>query len=151
MGVPYETKPVVVDVPGGQTKTVRLNFPARALISKLIVTQMTGALDDYTVEMFNHADAMEATEQSASSSDADGQRLPLDVYRVGNPKVGVAGKLAYFSDETTGGAGLQFYCQDEENPQRRGQVQRNLYVRISPGGTGSKSFAVCVGGDSQVG
>lgn len=151
MGVPYETKPVVVDVPGGTTKTVRLNFPARALISKIIVSQMSGNLDDFRVELFNHADALEATERSASSSDADGNRLPLDVYRVGNPKTGTNGLLAYFSDETTGGAGLQFYCQDAENPQRRGQVQRNLYLRISPGGTGGKSFAVCVGGDSQVG
>lgn len=150
MGVPYEIKPVVVNVPGGQTKTVLVKFPARALISKVVVIQMNGNIDDFTVEMFNHADAMEATPASASSSDVDGHRLPLGVYRVGNPMIGRAGQLSYFSDETTGGAGFQFVCQDTD-PNRRGQSLQNLYVRITPGGTGSKDFALCVGGESQVG
>lgn len=148
MGVPYEIKPVgLVAVPGGQSKTVLVDFPARSFISKIVVVQRDGAVDDFTVELFNHADALEGTE--ASASDASGEKVPLDCYRVCSPLVGTGGRLLYFSDEATGGHGLLFFCQDTD-PDRRGQVKRNLYLRITPAGAGNKTFAFCIGGESQI-
>lgn len=153
MGVPYETKPEAgVVVPGGQTKTLLLDFPARSLVSKIVVVQTAGTFDDFTVELFNHRDALEGTADSDSSSDSEsGLRVPLDCYRVGGPKTGTGGKLLYFSDDATGGAGLMFYCQDPPKADRQGQIPRNLYVRISPAGAGDKTFAIVVGGESLVG
>lgn len=150
MGVPYEIKPKVFDVPGGQTITLKIDFPARSFISKVVVAQMAGALDDFTVELFNHADALEGTQASDSSSAETGDRVPLDCYRVCNPLTGSGGKLLYFSDEATGGHGLLFYCQDTPRADRQGQNGRNLYVRVTPSGAGAKKFALCVGGEAQV-
>lgn len=151
MGVPYETKPKAgILIAGGQTKTELVNWPSRSFISKVVVVQTSGNIDGFTVELFNHVDAMEGTERSDSSSDSDGDKIPLDCYRVGSPMTTDDDKLLYFSDEATGGHGLQFYCQDVDRADRRGQKQPNLYMRITPSGSGAKTFAYCIGGESQI-
>ena len=151
MSVPYEIKPIGgIVCPGGQTVVIKVKFPPRSFVSKLVVIQMSGSTEDFTVEMFNHANAEEGTPGSLSASDEAGNDIPLDCYRVGSPKIGTNGKLLYFSEESTGGHGLSFFCQDVERADRKGQVQSNLYIRIRPAGTGNKTFALVVGGESQI-
>lgn len=155
MGVPYETKPKAgIVIPGGETETLTVPFPPRSLISKVVVIQTAGAMDGFTVELFNHVDSLEATKLSESSSDPETHAsIPLDCYRVGSPLSVPSGqsRLFYFSDEATGGHGLLFFCQDSPRADRRGQNMPNLYLRITPNGSGSKTFAFCIGGESQLG
>jgi hypothetical protein len=151
MSVVFETKPQAnISVPGGQTRTIIVKIPPRSFISKLVVVQQTGGIAGFTVEMFNHADALEGTQQSESSSDADGDKIPLSCYRVGSPLVELTDELLYFSDEATGGHGLAFFCQDAPRADRQGQHQGNLYIRITPGGSGAKTFALVVGGEQLI-
>ncbi len=150
MGAPYETPPFKVTVGGGESGAVQVRFPTRSFIHKIVVIQTLGTTESFNVELFSHADALGGTEASASSSDDDGNKIPLDCYRVGSTKTGENGSLMYFSDEATGGAGLPFVCHDVD-PGRQGQKLQNLYVRITPAGTGAKEFMVCIGGDAAIG
>lgn len=150
MGTPYEITKSGIVVPGGMATVIPLEFHGRARIEKLIVTQMAGLVDNFTVELFNHSDAMEATHGSDSSSDDQGNRVPLNNYLVASPFVGSAGGLRWFAPESTGGGGYLFINQND-NAGRQGQKERKLYVRISPAGIGSKTFAVTVAGETLVG
>ena len=148
MGVPYETKPIAgIAITGSSARTIMVPFPSRAYINKVIVKQTAGGADGFKLELFNHKDALG---EGSPSVDEDGNPIPLDCYRICNLiSVGNQTLYAYFSEETNGGTGMLFVCQDVE-PTRRGQRMRNLYIRITPNGSGAKTFAVCVGGDAEV-
>lgn len=153
MSVPYETAPFVVEVGGGQVKTVQVNFPSRSLITKVIVKQIDGALGAFELDLYNHADALEGNEASQSAD--SGERFPLDVYRVSPDGATVFtadanGYLEYFSEFSSGGHGLMFFCQDESPANRSKKNQPNLYVRISPSGSGDKKFVVVIGGEQCI-
>lgn len=150
MGTPYEIIKSGISVPGGTAVVVPLEFHGRARIEKLIVTQMSGNIEAFTVELFNHSDALEGTVGSESSVDADDNRIPLDNYLVASPFVGVSGRLRWFAPESAGGGGYLFVNQNDLAG-RQGQKGRTIYVRISPAGVGAKTFAVTIAGETLVG
>lgn len=160
MGISYETPPKSgIQVLAGQTRTIRVQFPARSFISKVVIEQYLGTLVNFTTELFNHRDAMEGTEESSSASDAESSGpVPLRLYKVGPalPSNG-PGYLEYFSDSATGGHGLSFFSQDGPAAGRQGVVQRTLYVRITVPESGDptqdaedKRFALIIGGEIQI-
>jgi len=149
MGVPYEIQPMSgIAISGGDTKTVEVIFPSRGYISKVVVQQTNGAEANFTVELFNHKDALEGTESSASDSEGDQGKIPLSCRRVGpvlnSDSLGI---LEYFSESRTGGAGFMFCNMDTPIANRK---VGKLYVRITPGGAGEQTYALTVGGESAL-
>lgn len=148
MGVPYEIKPQGgLVAPGGQSSCFELRHPSRAAINKIIVRQTSGLAVNFTVALFNH----EAACQGESDSDSDTTPpspatgpLPADLYRV-TPDLNSnsVGALTYFSNQDTGGGGFGFVGLDDD---RLGK-SRKLYVKITPQGTGAKTFAIAIGGE----
>lgn len=150
MGVanPYEMAPMggLVAV-GGQANCFEIPYPSRSLISKIVCVQTAGDINGFTLALFNSAVACEDVAQSDVVGDDRGI-LPDDLYRVTPDLTTVDDKVVYFSDESTGGAGFVFFNQERaSSPARIGNARR-LYVRITPGGSGSKTFALALGGQA---
>lgn len=149
MGVPYESEPISIEAVGGVATTIVVEFPGRSHIQKIIVSQISGVLVDFTIELFNYITAM-PNEQSESLSDPEGDPIPLDCYRICSPLSSTTpGRFMHFTEEATGGQGYMFFCRDK-NPGRQGQIMRNLYLRITPAGSGPKTFVAVVGGEAQI-
>lgn len=151
MGLLYESPPRGgIQVMGGTSHVVELPFPSRSRVTKIVVEQTDGVVVGFDVDLFNHAGAARGNNQSESDG-AETGRIGAHCYRVANTLHGSGGLLAYFSEESTGGAGWAFVSQDPPDATRgnRGN-QRTLYVRISAQGSGAKTFSLCVGGESSV-
>lgn len=141
MGVPYENPPVTSDpISGGSHGIVEVDYPTRCTISAIKVVQASGTAVLFDVELFNH------------DPDVSDDGTPLLNYAVCNKKTAsVAGRLLYFADEATGGHGYDFFNQDAPDATRFRTNMRKLYLRISPQGTGSKTFTVTITCSQSVG
>lgn len=144
MGVPYGCKPqggLVVN--GGESKCFGIDWASRGWISKVVVIQTDGQRGDFTVELFNSENGC----KDVSASDSVGVEtgpLPADLYSISPVLHGIDGKLKYFSEESTGGAGFVMCSQDNVRQNRA----RKVWVRITPTGIGAKEFAVALDGES---
>ena len=151
---PYEIKPISgILIRTGERTTIQVPFPSRTYITKLFVKQYAGTPREFTVELFNHRDALEGTEQSSSYSDGDQfGPIPLEMYRVAPLLTSaVPGTLEHFFD--MGGAGYCFYSQDPADNGRQGVNKRTLYVRITVTGSPGQDclFSMVIGCDDQAG
>jgi hypothetical protein len=139
---------LVVD--GGASQCFTFQFPSRVIISKIVVIQTGGVVGDFTAALFNHIDACEGHPLSESDTFTEPSMgvLDPDVYRVTPDIQGTAGRLVYFSDAGSGGHGYVFYSQEtlkESQLKRIGNVRR-IHLRITPGGSGPKTFCAAIGG-----
>lgn len=147
MGVPFCQKPQGgLTVNGNEARCFGIDIPSRCFISRLIVMQVSGPIpaSNFKVELFNSENACGGESESDSVGDSTGM-LPPDLYRVSPELLGVAGRLIYFSEESTGGAGFVFVGQDKD---RLGK-SRKLWVKITPDqGGAERTYAIAVGGES---
>lgn len=148
MGVPYEAKPQV-NIPVGATpEIIEFAWPDKSVISKIIVVQTDGVLENFTVALYNHSQVL--TGSPTSDSETPVGKIPDDCYRVTDDIASTAvGRLLYFSDRATGGYGYMFKSQ-EDLAGRQGQSARKVYVKITPAGSGNKKFAITIGGMKEV-
>jgi hypothetical protein len=143
-GLPYETPVLVVAMQGGQAHCFGIPFPSRVFIKKLIVTQVSGANDPFTVDLYNSSKACAggslSESQPHSTGPTDPGRAPPENYKVipTQNNVGYAVELFQTSE------GYVFFSHDK--PHIPGQNERRLYVKITAQGVGPKRFAVSVGG-----
>jgi len=148
MGVPYEIQPQsgidVSNVPVVEA----IEWPHRSRITKIVVTQIDGVAEAFTVALYNHPQVSDGS-QTSDSVGPDVGPIPDDHYRVTPDLVAVAGKLIYFSETETGGAGFQFFSQKAKD-NRQGQRDGKLYVKITPVGAGVKKFCITIGGEKEV-
>ncbi len=150
MGVanPYEMPPMGgIEGVGGTPICVEIDYPSRALISKIVCVQTEGADQGFTLALFNAQRPCGGVAESDSLGDETGL-LPEDLYRVTPDFTSTDGKIVYFSDESTGGAGFVFFSQEKNTSAARLGNARKLYARITPGGSGSKKFSLALGGQS---
>lgn len=146
MGVPYEIAPKIDEVNG--VTVFEIPWPHRSVISKLLVTQLDGAGENFTVALYNHEQVDTGSPVSDSETPVVG-KLPDDMFRVTPDLVASAGKLLYFSEQATGGYGYVFYGQKALDG-RQGQREGRLFLKITPVGAGARRFAYCVGGMKEV-
>jgi hypothetical protein len=146
VGVPYEMKPLSgLTAISGQPNCFEIDFPSRALINKIVVAQLDGAMDGFTVAIYNAMRPCLGVAESDSDGDETGN-LPDDLYRVTPDLSTSSDRLVYFSEESTGGTGFTFFNQDKGTSAARLGNARKLYLQITPAGTGPKTFAVALGG-----
>ncbi len=146
--VPYEMKPQSgLVVQGGASGCFEIGFPSRCYITKIIIEQVGGVGVDFVAALYNH----EGVCQGASASDSDGPltgTLPPNLFRVTPDLQGTAGLLLYFAQAAGAGIGFPFYSHDRRD--LRGVDVGNsrlIYLKITPGGSGAKTYAVALGGD----
>lgn len=148
MGVPYEAKPQVNVAVAGTPVVLEFPWPDKSVISKIIVVQTDGVLENFTVALYNHSQVL--TGEHTSDSEAPVGTIPDDCYRVTDDIASSSvGRLLYFSDRATGGYGFVFKSQ-EDLAGRQGQSARKAYLKITPAGSGNKKFAVTIGGMKEV-
>jgi hypothetical protein len=145
MSVPYEMPPRGgLEVNGGDTGCFELPFASRAHISKIVIVQTAGTAVAFTAALFNHENACQR-ESASDSVGAETGPLPADLYRV-TPDLpsDTAGNLQYFSDRAPGGHAFPFVGMDRDRLGR----SRKIYLRITPQGSGLKTFAVAIAGET---
>lgn len=146
--VPYEMPPQGgLIAPGGQDTCFTLDFPSRAVISKIIIKQLSGAPVDFTATLYNKQHACDGSAGSDSLGETRGV-VPSELYKV-TPDLGSdsAGYLEYFSDTSSGGHGFVFFNQDNDPNDRRLGNPRKIYLKLSPQGSGDKEFAIALAGE----
>lgn len=149
MGVPYEIPPQIVSTPNATPVVFDFDWPDRSVISKIIVVQLDGTMEQFTVALYNHSQVQDG-EQVSDSVGPDVGRIPDDCFRVSpDIQANSSGKLMYFSDQATGGYGFVFFGQKSLTG-RQGQRERKVYLKISPVGAAAKRFAVVIGGMKEV-
>lgn len=147
MGVPYEVVPDIVEVNG--PTVVAIQWPHRSVISKILVTQLEGVGEAFTVALYNHSQVDDGQQVSDSLGSVVG-KLPNDMFRVTPDLVATGGKLLYFSEQATGGYGYVFFGQAAKTGGRQGDKNPVLYLKITPVGVGTRRFAYCVGGMKEI-
>jgi hypothetical protein len=148
--VPYETEPFEIDTHASMAVTRAIGFPRRGWITKIIVKQVSGAMIPFTVDIFNHADALEGTVNSESVSGTM-TAVPESIHKVTKSLPDDSpGSLEYFSEFETGGQGLVFVNMDK-TPNKL--PVGKMYFRITPGDAvaSDASFVCAVGGLSALG
>lgn len=127
----YETAPIAVDVAGAPV-FLEVPFPSRISVKKVIVVQTAGALEDFTVELFNNGSVMALTPGPPM---VPGEEL----YRVCPPLHSDApGLLSRLGED------FVFYSH-EETQDRPTVNRRVLYVRITPTSPAPKTYNVLLG------
>lgn len=149
-GVPYEIQPIGgIRVPGGAVSYVKIGFPSRSSITKIVVVQTGGAPGPFTAALYSNESAARGQLESVS---ADGQSvvLPPDLYRVTPDLASDAdGRLVYISESHGGGIGFTFVNLDHPASEP-GQIgnPRHVYLQLTPSGAGELEFAVALAGDA---
>lgn len=137
--VSYENPPEGgLRVAGGSSACFAIPYPARCMLSKILVIQTEGDKIDFDVDLFNHSMACGGDSISDATPPFTGI-LDEELFRVyATLSSDAPGHLAkYFAaNECT------FFNQDPEGP--AGKI-RKIYVKISPEGSGDKTFAVVIG------
>jgi hypothetical protein len=146
MSNPYMSGPHQFDVVGGETECFEIRAPHRGVITQIKFDQVAGDAANCDFEVFTARSAcfpettgvtLGSGSSSSSSSSSTGSALPdgnnPSSYSIFGAKTYTAGTPLSVSDESH-----TFRNQDGTYsvPQRR------LYVKLTPSGTGPKTFAL---------
>lgn len=131
-------------VTSGQDVCVELPAPPRGALLKLVIKQISGALDGFTANMYNRQDACAAVAEISSSFEPTpgvpdfgaNKLLDPELHRI-IPEVSVAASSDISAQyQLTAG-----YENRDEQDIRRTATSR-LYLDINAGGSGDKQFQV---------
>lgn len=140
MGTPYEKSFEVPAVTSGEDNHVQLRYPPRGELNKIIVKQVSGVLAGFEFDIYNSKSPLEnaglggpgsSSAEAGGFDDANFKVLPTQT--VAAPG---AAKEMLGTDHTYP------YCNRDGSPSN---LQRFIYIRIKPSGTGQKDFQVTLG------
>lgn len=140
----YEIEPMSgIICPAGQDTVIRVPFPGRSLITKLVIAQIGGIAAAFSAEMFNN-EVLDAAPLSASDSEGEDTGIIPDECWAIAPLMNsdANGLLKYFN---AAGELYGFYSHTKTPEQEIGR-DRNLFIRIRPSGSGDKEYCLIVGG-----
>lgn len=150
MGVPYEIKPMVgIDLVDTIPTVVEIPWPHRSVISKILVNQTEGVANPFNVAIYNHSQVQSGV-QASDSVGPDIGKITNDMFRV-TPDLPAnsAGKLLYFSEQSSGGYGFVVFFQ-EDRSDRQGQKTNKLYVVITATTAGNRTVELLLGGMKEI-
>lgn len=128
MSVAYE-RTIEVSATSGEPNDIELGLPMRGTIRKLIVNQVTGNDEGYSFDLYNNEAAVKAAVGSESSDSAAAQP---NQHKVIPTQTVAPGSRAVEHWEK-----VWAYANADGTPSTR---KTRLYLRITPNGTGIKSF-----------
>lgn len=115
-GTPRELR--VADIAANAVAVlVTLDVPSRGTIHKLVIEQTSGTPGAFDVDLYNEA-------------------TPSEAARVLPSQDGASGLMSYFND-----SGMPYTNQEHTNSSDR---QRKLYLRITPGASGVKTYRATI-------
>lgn len=140
MATPYEKSFQVDGCESGEDNHVQLRYPPRGDLNKVIVKQVSGALQGFNFDIYNSKQPLEnAGIGGPGSSSAEAAGFDDEAYKV-LPTQSVAAAAA--TKEMLGTDNIFPYCNRDGGPSN---LQRFIYIRIKPLGTGQKDFQVTLG------
>lgn len=131
MGTQYEAGPYEFDAVGGEETCIELRIPHRGIIRTMRAEQLTGIDVASTFELYTKNAVCTTEGQSSSESGSTvGDRSMYSIF--GEKTIPSGSALSEFEKS------YHYSNADgtSTNPQRK------LYLGITPGGTGAKSFAI---------
>jgi hypothetical protein len=141
----YEISPLEIGAAGAPV-VLAIPFPSRVTIQKLIVIQVGGTPENFTVELFNHAPAAGGTDFSSPAPPLAGGNavVPEEIYRVCAPLTSDApGKLSKI------GVSFSFFSHQDQADGPLTVNRRVLYMRITPSTGQAKTFVVMIGSKAE--
>jgi hypothetical protein len=127
--VPY-SKAVLIVAQGGEDNAIELPAPIRGVLERLTITEIGGS-DNFTARLFC---AERAAGNADSLSDVDEDvGMPPEAFAITPALTGTAGKYEQFS------GGWGYVSNELASP---GRLKSALWLRLTPAGSGEKSFAV---------
>lgn len=116
---------------GGQDNFYTLDFPHRGDIVRLIAKQVGGEAQGYSLDLYSSQEILPEV-QSESSSGAGNPPIDPDLFEIiPTQSVGVGGTKVELKGVEYG------YCNRDGTPS---VPEKKIYLRITPGGTGTKVF-----------
>ena len=135
---PYERIVTIDDSAGSGATVVPVSVADRVLLSKLIVSQVSGTPGNLTVKLFNNATAAAGT---GVADPATGLTIPVANFLIAPVLTSTAGPVEAFS-LTLGTAAL--FSQDSLNNNGSDGQSGIVYVQITSA-SGDRKYAVTVG------
>jgi hypothetical protein len=138
MTTPYCSQ-VDVTAIGGTNLCVTLPAPARGIVVRLVVKQMSGALDGFTYELYDREDACASVATDSTNPDDLTWFADADIHRI-------QAKQTVNASANTGaqyGLLLPYINRDEQDPYMR-TPKTAIYLDLLAAGSGEKDFSIAV-------
>lgn len=135
--IPY-TREDTFETVAGQENCIALEVPFRGFLQRLVVKQTSGTLSGYSFDLYDRRDACAIyAESSQADEDFENELQAKEVHRLIATQT-VAGGQAVSAQY---GLSIGYENRDERLPDSR-RATGKLYLSITPGGTGAKTFAI---------
>lgn len=139
----YENHYRSVAASNGSKTNLSLGFFSEGFIKKIVIRQVGGDYNSFSVDVYNSQKAFNA-ESSSGGSAADGNYASdPESYRVFPSASGSSGEYLTISDQY----GMLFKNQDGPLSDRK----RKIYIAIEPQGSGAATWDITISGWSDVG
>lgn len=149
--VPFKVRAGGLQVNGGAVGCFPIDVAVRAVLTTIIVAQVSGVVAGFTWAIFDDEQACGGLAESDSLVEGPGDMtgdLPAEISRV-TPDTSTAGDTSeYFADQAPGGHGYTFVSRFDHS---KNKASRMAYLKISPGGSGAKEFAISIAGEAYGG
>ncbi len=136
MTIPY-TREITLTAVGGSHSCVVLPVPPLGILTRLIVKQLSGALDGFSYTLYDRGDCCTGVPLDSLNPNDLADRIDPDLHRVMEPQTVTSGQ------STSGKFNVQYpYVNRDERHPVTGQLTYALYLDLLPSGAGSKNFAI---------
>jgi hypothetical protein len=126
-------------VAGGSSIGVKLFVPDRGVITRLIVSQLTGAFEGFSYTLYNSKAALSATGDNPTLAATE------TLYRLAGPVAVAANKKLYDGGGVWPNDGVHLIYLPYRNNDGNATIQDpSLYLHIAAAGTGAKTFGVAI-------
>ena len=139
----YENHYRSVAAPNGSRTNLSLGFFSEGLIKKIVIRQVGGEYNPFSVDVYNSKKAFNADSSSGGSATGGDYAMDPESYRVFPSASGSSGEYLTISDEY----GRLFKNQDGPLSDRK----RKIYLSIQPQGSGDATWDITISGWSDVG
>lgn len=127
----------------GETTQLELGFFSEGFIKKIVVKQVGGETQDFTLDVYNSKKAFIAAASSGGEAQDGDYSADPESYKVFSSVAGTGGEYLTLIDEY----GRAFKNQDGPLSDRR----RRIYLAITPIGSGEATWDITISGWSDVG
>jgi hypothetical protein len=122
---------------GGEDVCVTLPAPGKGVIHRIIVKQLGGTLEGYSLDLFDRADCCAGAASLSLNLEDLSSRIDADLHKIIATRTVAApnASLELFDLE-------QPYANRDEQDKWQRRTTNAIYLNLRPAGTGEKSFAI---------
>ena len=139
----YEKTYRSIEAPLGESTHLELGFFSEGFIKKIVIKQVGGTLQNFTVNVFNSRKAFLSASSSGGADYSGEYSADPESYKVFDSVSGTSGEYLLLTDDY----GRAYKNQDGPLSDRK----RKIYIALAPEGTGSATWDITLSGWSDVG